>query len=308
MPITPFVYRHSITFEIPLEDFKNILDFESANWREFELPTLSTMLDQIDGVDRAEYSGHFGSQVFADFDVDENGETPQVAKAQALIEDFIIDVARVKAIMPEIMTSGGRHDVKLAALYDNKSRSGRAYRHLIYCDDDFLIATGESNTYSIFHREGGELQRVDAEMPKSVLHKIKLDRHERSFDRSKRKEITMSKNIKGVREWVSTLVPLDVKVPTVAITEHPLAEHLPDGARPVIRHNKFIVADHGRDVGVSVTFSSGGEIGTKWFTDSARKQILERIDPSGNNGQINGWILRQLPNDVAMPGLQVRHP
>lgn len=304
MTLEPKIYRHSITFEIPDEDFDNILGYESANYREFELPVLSTMLDQIDGVDSSNYSGHFGRQVFADFDVDDDGQTPQVAEFQALIEDFLVDARRLKDIIPEVVRFGGRHDVELVAQYDNKKRSGRAYRELVYGDDDFLIATAANGQFSIFRREGGELQRLDVEMPKAIRQKIAYDRDRRSFHRTKRKQITMSKDIKGVREWVSTLVPLDVKVPTVDVSGHPLAGELPHGARPLLGHAKFIVADSGPEMGVSVTFRSEGEVGTKWFLDDRREQILKSIaESNGANGRLNNWILRQLPNDVAAPGL-----
>jgi hypothetical protein len=307
MTLEPKIYRHSITFEIPDDDFDNILGYEGANYREFDLPVLSTMMDYIDGVSDANYSGHFGTQVFADFDVDDDGRTPQVATCQKLIEDFIVDARRLKVIMPEIVKFGGRHDVEIATLFDDNGK--RVSRKLIYGDDDFLIATGLGNSFSIFHREGGELQRVDTEMPRAILHKIQRDREERSFHRSKRKQITMSKDIKGVREWVSKLVPIDVKVPTVDISDHVLAEHLPEGARAVLRHPKFIVADSGREMGVSVTFQSDGELGTKWFLDGSREQLLKNIDQeNGMNGRVFTWILRQLPNDVGMPGLRTARP
>ncbi len=309
MTLEPKIYRHSIAFEIPVDDFDNILGYEGANYREFNLPVLSTMLDQIDGAASTNYDGHFGTQVFADFDLDEDGQTPQVAEFQALIEDFLVDARRMKDIMPEVVEFGGRHDVELAALYDDTNRNGRTYRELVYGDDDFLIATSIGETFSIFHREGGELQRVDAEMPRAIRQKIEHDREQRSFHRTKRKEITMSKDIKGVREWVSTLVPLDVKVPTVDVSGHFLAEHIPEGARPVLNHRSFIIADSGREMGVSVTFHSEGEFGTKWYTDGAREQILKSIaESNGANGRLNAWILRQLPDDVAMPGLRIARP
>jgi hypothetical protein len=309
MTLEPKIYRHSITFDIPDDDFDNLLGYEGANYREFDLPVLSTMLDQIEDVSNTNYDGHFGSQIFADFDVDEDGGTPQVAQFQALIEDFLVDARRLKKIIPEVVKFGGRHDVELVALYDNRNPNGRAYRELIYSDDDFLIATDPGNSFSIFHREGGELQRVDTEMPRAILVKIQHDREQRSFDRMKRKQITMSKDIKGVREWVSSLVPLDVKVPTVDVSGHFLAEQLPEGARPVLKHRSFIIADSGRDMGVSVTFQSDGEFGTKWYTDGAREQVLKGISESnGANGRLNTWILRQLPNDVGMPGLRTVKP
>jgi hypothetical protein len=315
MTFEPKIYRHSITFEIPDEDFDNILGYESANYREFELPVLSTMLDQIDGVDSSNYSGHFGRQVFADFDVDDDGQTPQVADFQELIDDFLIDARRLQAIIPEVMTFGGRHDVELVALYGRSTRNGRTYRdgrtyrELVYGDDDFLIATGADDGFSIFHREGGELQRLDVDMPPAIRQKISHDRDQRSFHRSKRKQITMSKDIKGVREWVSTLIPLDVKVATVDISDHPLAGELPNGARPLLKHAKFIVADTGPEMGVSVTFVSEGEVGTKWFLDDRREQIMKSIaESNGANGRLNNWILRQLPDDVAVPGLRIARP
>jgi hypothetical protein len=302
MPFESRVYRHDISFEIPDDEFLNLLHYDEANYREFDLPVLSTMLDYIEGAHEANYSGHFGAQVFAGFDVDNTGKTPQVAAFQALLDDFFVDVRRIAAIIPEIMTSKGRHNVELAELFDENDNQAR--RELVYCDDDFLISTGAGDGFSIFHREGGELQRVDAEMPRSVYVKIQRDRDERSFDRRERKQITMSKDIKGVREWVVTLVPLDVKVPSVDVSDHPLSAQLPDGSRAVLAHPKFIVADSGRDLGVSITFASEGEYGTKWFTDEARKGILKQIVQSqGSHGLLSGWILRQLPSDVEAPGM-----
>lgn len=309
MPFESRVYCHKITFDIPDQDFDNLLAYEGAKFREFDLPVLSTMLDYIDDVSGTNYSGHFGRQVFADFEVDENGETPQVEQFQALLDDFFIDARRAVAIIPEVFRFGGRHDVEMVALYDSGTRSGRVYRTLVYGDDDFLIATGKAGIYSIFHREGGELQRVDAEMPRALRIKIDHDREVRSDHRMSRRQITMSKDIKGVREWVSTLVPLDIKVPTVDVTGHFLAEQLPEGARPVLKHRSFIVADHGRDVGLSITFQSEGEFGTKWFVDGKREQLLKNIDVDGGmNGNLNDRILRQLPNDVAMPGIRIPRP
>jgi hypothetical protein len=307
MTLEPRIYRHSITFDIPDDDFDNLLGYEGANYREFDLPVLSTMLDYIDGVSNANYSGHFGAQVFADFEVDDDGKTPQVTQCQALIEDFLVDARRLKNTIPEIVKFGGRHDVELASLFDDSGK--RVSRKLVYGDDDFLIATGIGNGFSIFHREGGELQRVDTEMPRAILVKIQHDREQRSFDRMSRKQITMSKDIKGVREWVSSLVPLDVKVPTVDVSGHFLAEQLPEGARPVLKHRSFIIADSGREMGVSVTFRSDGEFGTKWYTDGAREQLLKSIaESNGANGRLNTWILRQLPDDVGMPGLRTVKP
>jgi hypothetical protein len=62
-------------------------------------------------------------------------------------------------------------------------------------------------------------------------------------------------------------------------------------------------------MGVSVTFQSDGEFGTKWYTDGAREQVLKGISESnGANGRLNTWILRQLPDDVGMPGLRTVKP
>lgn len=305
MPYHPNVYSQRISFEIPEDDFMNLLNYEMANLREFDLPVLSTMLDTIDGVSDSNYSGHFGSQVFSELDVDENGATPQVAAYQALLDDFFMDARRIRALMPELLEFP-RHDLH-SLMLDRDPENGmrRALRSFLYGDDDFLISTGEDDeTVTIFHREGGELGMVDAKMPLSVVRKIASDRDRRSFDSFKRKPITMSRDLPGVREWVSKIVPIDIRVPTLDASSHHLAEHLPEGARPVLLHRKFIIADSGKDVGISVSFISEGEPGTKWFTDAARRQILDSIAHSdGHMGRFNTWMLRQLPDDVERPGL-----
>jgi hypothetical protein len=306
MTLAPRICRQSIAFDIPDDDFDNILAYDSANYREFKLPVLSTMLDYIEGVSGTDYSGHYGAQVFADFEVDDEGKTPQLAQFQQLLEEFLIDARRLKNIMPEVVTTGGRHDVEAALLFDENGK--RVSRRLIYGDDDFLISTASGTSFSIFHRKGGQLQRVDTSMPAALVLKIHVDREDRSFDRKSKRQITMSKDIKGIREWVSTLIPLDIKVPTVDVAGHFLAGQLPEGTRPVLKHRSFIVADSGREIGVSITFQSEGEFGTKWYTDGAREQILKSIQQSvGATGRLNAWILRQLPDDVGMPGLAARN-
>jgi len=305
MPFPSTVHSHRISFEIPTEDFYNLLNCETANYREFDLPELSSMLDAIDGVSDTEYNGHFGAHISSSFDVDEDGQTPQMAEFQAILDDFFADARRIAAIMPEVMIFPRHdlHDVVLQREPDAGAR--RALRTFLYSDDDFLIATGEDDeTVTILHREDGKLGAVDARMPLSVLRVIAADRDRRSFDRSKRKPITMSRDLKGVRQWVQQHVELDIRIPTVDAGDHPLAPHLPDGARVVLSHRKFLVADHGRDVGLSVTFVSEGEPGTKWFVDAARRDLLWNIErSSGQLGGVNGWILRQLPTDVEQPGL-----
>ncbi|NTF17807.1 hypothetical protein G6L37_05290 [Agrobacterium rubi] len=308
MPFPASVYSHRISFEIPAEDFLNLLNYETANYREFDLPVLSSMLDRIDGVDDTNYSGHFGSQVFSEFDVGEDGQTPQITEYQALLDEFFTDARRIATIMPELMIFPRHdlHDVMLKREPDARSR--RALRSFLYGDDDFLIATGENDeTVTIFHREGGELGMVDAIMPISVARLIASDRRTRSFHRSERKPITMSRDINSVRQWVQKQVGLDIRLPTVDVSDHHLAAHIPDGGRAVLSHRKFILADGGRDVGLSVTFISEGAPGTMWFVDESRRSILWNIERSGGAlGSLNGWILRQLPRDVEQPGLSGR--
>lgn len=305
MPFPATVYRQRISFEIPVEIFRNLLSYEAANHREFDLPVLSTMLDTITGVDDTDYNGHFGSQISADFDVGEDGKTPQVAEFQAMLDDFFLHARRIADIIPEMMTFP-RHDLHELSL-DKEPEPGyrRSLRSFIYGDDDFLISTGEDDeTVTIFHRENGSLGMVDAKIPLSVWKTIAEHRNTRSFDRSKRKPITMSKDLKGVRKWVQTHVELDIRLPTVEVEGHDLAGHLPEGARPVLAHKKFIVSDCGRDTGLSVTFMSEGEPGTKWFVDDARRSVLWNIErANGVLGGVNGWILRQLPYDVEHPGV-----
>lgn len=299
------VYCHRISFEIPDNEFRNVLDYETADGREFDLPSLSTMLDLIPGVDGTDYSGHYGAQVFAEFEVDENGQTPQVAEFQALLEDFLIDARRIRAVMPEIMDFP-RHNVPVAELDMEPEPGWRvALRKFLYGDDDFLIATSEDrDQVSIFHRAGGELERLDATIPQSVLRVIHADRMERSFHPMSRKPITMSKDMTRVRRWVSSLIPLDVKLPSVDVADHPLADDLPRDTRPVLRNPKFVVSDGGPDLGLAVSFVSEGEVGTKWFTDEARRSILRQIEDAGGNlGRLSGWLLTQLPPDVERPGL-----
>lgn len=306
MPFPATVYSQRISFEIPVEIFRNLLNYESANYREFDLPVLSTMLDTIPGVGDTNYSGHFGSQISADFDVDEDGQTPQVAEFQAMLDDFFLHARRIADIMPEMVTfpRSDLDNVMLDREPEPEPGHRHALREFIYGDDDFLIATGNDNeTVTIFHREGGQLGAVDAQIPLSVHQVIEADRYARSFDSFKAKPITMSKDLKGVRKWVQTHVELDIRLPTVGVEEHDLAGHLPEGARPVLAHRKFIVSDCGRDTGLSVTFMSEGEPGTKWFVDDARRSVLWNIErANGVLGGVNGWILRQLPYDVENPG------
>lgn len=299
MPYPASVTRHDICFEIPVEEFRNLLDYEEADWRAFSLPTLSTILDGIDGVSGTEYNGHFGSNIFVTLDVDDDGETPQIAQVQRILDEHFADVRRVADIMPQLLVSG-RHTIEEWAQY---YRGGEVKRTMLYSDDQFLISDSmHDHTIAVFYKEGGETRMREIPRVAGILDLIGSDRHQRSFDVHKRKEITLSRDIPKVRMRIANYLSLPEptkEMPSVApidVSRHFLKETLPPGAVPIYAHPLFIVADSGERTGLSVTFRSDGESGAKWFTDGARKQIIETI--AKDVGSIDRWMRKQLPEDL----------
>lgn len=310
MPYPATVTRQDMCFEIPSEEFLNLLHFEGADWRQFELPTLSTILDRIDGVANADYNGHFGSYVYAQFELDENNEVPQLVEFQERLEEFFTDVRRTADLMPALLAAG-KSGVGEYAQFDEKGNTVK--RKLLYSDEQFMISDSmHEHSIAVFYKEGGLPKMKEIHRVSGILDLIHADRQERSFDRHSRKEITLSRDIPKVRMRVAKHLnlpdlPKMVPAPTpVDISSHFLKGELPSGAVPIYSQPLFIIADSGKDMGVSITFKSDGEVGTKWYTDGAREQIIQNVGEVDRSA-VERWVLRQLPVDLDGPEVFSSH-
>lgn len=304
MPYPVSIDRQQMSFEIPRDDFLNLLNFEEANWLEFELPTLSTILDKIPGVSNTEYNGHFGSHVFATFDLDDDGEVPQLEEFQQRLDEHFADVRRVAHLMPALVASPR----SLVHEYYQEDENGkRVLRTMLYSDDQFMIADSMiPHTIALFYKEDGVPKMKEMPRVAGILDMIDEDQRERSSNKLARNEMTLSRDISKVRARIGKHIQLaDVPYPkpaalrAVDVSNHFLALDIPNAGKPLFAHRLFVVADSGPNTGLSVTFRADGEVGTKWFMDGARDQIIEGLQT--DVPRLTRFILSGLPDDLEGP-------
>ena len=175
MPFKKTTLRKTVSFEIPQDRFVQILDYDSVNFKEFDLPSISTVLDQIDGVSNTEYSGHYGSHVFADFEADEDGTYPQIEEFETVLEDMIEDVRRISTTFPELVDSPRQNIPEL--LLDDDERGHRRFLSFVYSGEDVLVAAGsEPREVKLFFRSGDTTRWVDRRMSQRAWEALVADR------------------------------------------------------------------------------------------------------------------------------------
>lgn len=290
------VMRSEISFEIPEKQFRQILDYESASYGSgFDLPAISTVLDQIDGVSNTDYNGHYGCHVFAGFETDDEGRIPQIAEFESTLEDMLVDVRRIGAIFPGLYARP-RKDFLDLRLEDNGKE--RAFRRFLYSDDTVLISdNGRDGECTIFFRVGSETRWVDRHLPARIADLLAMDRHARQGRGVRAKLVSMTKDIPSISEWANKALPVEARLQMAYVGTHFLEEHLPSG-RPVHVDPRFVVTDCGVGTGLAVTFMTDGEVGTIWLDGGAREQALELLSKEGflAGRAATSFFLRKLPD------------
>ncbi|WP_327211283.1 hypothetical protein [Rhizobium leguminosarum] len=314
MPLPTRTYSHRVAIDIPVEDFNLVLKQEAISfYREFELPNLTGMLGGIDDVGDVEYDGHFGSAVHATFDLDDDGEKPQLDAFVEKIETFIEDLRRVDRFMPDLFEYP-RHEIdKYQEMEDGKVRR----RNLIYSHPDFVLCDSvDDDVVTVFHLRNGEPAMTDVNAP-AIRDALFADLDMRSFDPHKRKAVNLSRDLPEVDAVILPHIVSPVKMKRIRATSgapaqkeatdfssHFLFDDLPAGAVPLHAAAKWIVADSGPEIGTSITFRTDGEAGHKYFTEGARQQLLDLA--RGNPGGLDNWIRMALPEDLDGPAAALR--
>jgi hypothetical protein len=315
MPLPTRTYNHRVAIDIPVEDFKLILNEESIMfYREFEFPDLTEMLGGIDDVGDVEYNGHFGSAIYATFDLDDDGEKPQLEVFVEKIETFIEDLRRVDRFMPDLLAFP-RHQIEK---YQQEDADGEArLRKLIYSHPDFVLSDHvDDDVVTVFHLKNGEPAMTDVNAP-AIRDALFADLDVRSFNPHKRKVVNLSRDLSEVdavilphilspakmkRVRATSAVPVPKE--TADFSSHFLFADLPARAVPMHAAAKWIVADSGPEIGTSITFRTDGEAGHKYFTDGARQQLLDLAQ--GNPAGLDKWIRMALPEDLDGPASTLR--
>lgn len=302
MPLPARTYSHKVAIDIPVEDFKLILLQESVDaYREFEFPDLTELLSGMADVGDVEYNGHFGSAIYATFDLDDDGEKPQLDLFIEKIEAFIEDLRRAQRIIPDLFVYP-RHTIEKYALEGGP-------RKLIYSHPDFLLTdSNDDDTVTVFHLKDGEPAMTDVHAP-AIRDTLFADVDLRSFDPHKRKVVNISRDIPKVDATILPHIASAAEIrhrqeetrqrPAKAAPDfsgHYLLDDIPAGAIPIHAGTKWIVADSGPEIGASITFRTQGESGSKYFVGPARDQLLGLAE--GNPEALDRWIRYTLPEEL----------
>ncbi len=82
------ITKRSYRLDISDEQFLKLSRHEDSNWRE---KTLSAKLDEVRGVSRTEYNGHFGASIFFDIDTDEDSAELR-KEIRKIVRDHLDDI------------------------------------------------------------------------------------------------------------------------------------------------------------------------------------------------------------------------
>jgi hypothetical protein len=316
MPLPTRTYSHRVAIDIPVEDFKLILRQESIDsYREFEFPDLTEMLGGIDDVSDVEYDGHFGSAIYATFDLGDDGEKPQLDVFVEKVEVFIEDLRRVERFMPDLFEYP-RHSIEKYQQYDERDKP--RLRNLIYSHPDFVLSdSADEDVVTVFHLRNGEPAMTDVNAP-AIRDALFADLDMRSFDPHKRKAVNLSRDMPEVDGVILPHIASSAQIrrnrsaeaataarATPDFSSHFLFGDLPVGSMPLHAAAKWIVSDAGPEIGTSITFRTEGEAGAKYFVGAARDQLLElvRDNPDG----LDRWIRMALPKDLDGPAAAIRY-
>lgn len=301
---------HSVAVDIPEEDFFLILRQESIDsYHELDFPDLTAMLGGIDGVHDVEYNGHFGSAIYATFDLDDDGEKPQMDVFLASIETFIEDLRRVKRVAPGVLDYP-RH--RLEEYLQDDEQGHQRPRKIIYSHPDFIVTDHlDDDVISVLHLLNGKPSITDINAP-AIRDALFADHDVRSLDRRNRKVVNVSRNMPGVdavvRPHVQPRPRVDVGLRPSAkgsgamqadFSSHFLFDDLPNDAVAVHAAARWLVADSGPTVGASITFRTEGEVGTKYFLSGAREQVLGLV--RNNPAALDRWIEATRPEELDGP-------
>lgn len=310
MPLPARTFAHRVAIDVPVEDFKLVLAQESIDhYFEFEFPELTEMLEGMEDVSEVEYNGHFGSALYATFELDENGDKPQLDLFIENVETYIEDLRRVDRLMPDLFVFP-RH--RLQHYLQEDREGGTGARKLIYSHPEFVLSdSADDDVVTVFYLKDGVPAMKDVHAP-DLRDMLFADRDARSFDPHKRKAVNLSRGIETVDAVILSHIMSPAQArrvlssaeapkprPVADFSAHFLIADVPEGATPLHAAEKWIVADSGPAVGASITFRSEGEAGAKYFTDGARDQLLGLAEK--NPAGLDKWIRRTLPDDLDGP-------
>jgi hypothetical protein len=273
--------RRDYTFDVTVEELSALSKVEWVNCQLKDRTDLCTYLDQLPGINKAEYDGHFGPHVFVSIDTDEEEWEWRVEMVDRVIGWFMDDARRLLRYFPAVVS--GEYDT-VSDLY------------VVYSDEDFVILQSDRDTVLVGHAGGvKELKNADF-----VLETIAADVQERRHleDENIWLPVNPSRELVDVRKWVSSFVTLPEasELPTVSVESRWLSLHIPTDSRAVWANDDFIVAD--KNGSLSVTFKTRDSTGTKIYIEAARDQIMSMIRESNANSSSSAKLTRYLERQV----------